>query len=75
MDRETRFRELDTEMENWSEDEKHFVLWLLLREYQAKLDIPEHLDTIEDYRKYMFNHGLYVGCNELIEMLSWELWR
>lgn len=75
MDREKRFHELDAELEKLSTYEKNFILWLLLREYQAKLDVPEHLDTIEDYRKYIVNHGLYVDCNNVIEMLGWELWR
>lgn len=75
MDREQRFRELDAEVEKLSADEKNFVLWLLLREYAGKLEIPEHLDTIEDYRKEKVNHGLLVDCNELIDMLDFELWR
>lgn len=75
MDREERFRELDTKLEKLSTDEKNFVLWSLLREYQEKLDVPEHLDTIEDYRKYTVNHGLYVDCYNIIDMLAWELWR
>ena len=37
MDREERFRELDTELEKLSTDEKNFILWLLLREYQARV--------------------------------------
>lgn len=75
MDREQRFRELDAEVEKLSADEKNFVLWLLLREYAGKLEIPEEINTIEDYRKERFNHGLLVDCNELIDMLDFELWR
>lgn len=75
MDREQRFRELDAEVEKLSADEKNFVLWLLLREYADKLEIPEEINTIEDYRKERFNHGLLVDCNELIDMLDFELWR
>lgn len=75
MNREEKFKELDEEINKLSKDEKNFVLWLLLREYKDGMDIPEHLDTIEDYRKYMVNHGLYIGCSDLIDMLSWELWR
>ena len=75
MDREQRFHELDAEIEKLSEDEKNFVLWLLLREYAAKIEIPEHIDTIEDYRKEKVNHNLLVDCNELIDMLGFELWR
>ena len=75
MDREQRFCELDMEIENWSDDEKHFVLWQLLKDYGNKLDIPEQCNTIEDYRKEKVNHGLWVCCNELIDMLKFELWR
>lgn len=75
MDRETRFCELDTEIESWSVDEQNFVLWQLLKKYADRLDIPEELHTIEDYRKEKVNHGLWVNCNELIDMLKWELWR
>lgn len=75
MDRETRFHELDAQVENLTVDEKNFVLWLLLREYANRLDIPEQLNTIEDYRKEKVNRSLYVDCNELIDMLNYELWR
>ena len=75
MDREKRFCELDTEVEKWSDDEKNFVLWLLLKDYANRLDIPEELNTIEDYRKEKVNHGLWVDCNELVDMLNYELWR
>lgn len=75
MDREQRFHELDAEIEKLSEDEKNFVLWLLLREYADKLEIPEEINTIEDYRKEKVNHNLLVDCNELIDMLGFELWR
>ena len=77
MDREHRFHELDAEIENWSEDEKHFALWLLLRDvHDARgKEIPETIDTIDDYRKERFNHGLCVDCNELIDILAFELWR
>ena len=75
MDREKRFCELDDEIESWSDDEKHFVLWQLLKDYGNKLDIPEQCNTIEDYRKEKVNHGLWVCCNELVDMLNYELWR
>ena len=73
--REKRFCELDDEVNNWSEDEKNFVLWQLLKDYAGRLEIPEHCNTIEDYRKEKVNHGLLVSCNELIDMLMFELWR
>lgn len=73
--REERFCELDTEIENWTVDEQNFALWRLLRVYADRLDIPEQCNTIEDYRKEKVNHGLWVDCNELIDMLNFELWR
>ena len=75
MDREERFCQLDTEINNLTENEQNFVLWLLLRKYADRLDIPEHCNTIEDYRKEKVNHALWVDCNELIDMLNFELWR
>jgi hypothetical protein len=74
-DRETRFHQLDAQIESLTTDEKNFILWLLLREYANRLDIPEQLNTIEDYRKEKVNRSLYVGCNELVDMLNFELWR
>jgi hypothetical protein len=74
-DRETRFHQLDAQIESLTADEKNFILWLLLREYANRLDIPEQLNTIEDYRKEKVNRSLYVDCNELIDMLNYELWR
>jgi hypothetical protein len=75
MDRENRFHELDAEIEKWSIDEQNFVLWLLLRKYADRIDIPEQCNTIEDYRKERFLHSLLVDCNELVDILSFELWR
>ena len=74
-DRETRFHQLDAQIESLTVDEQNFVLWLLLRKYAERIDIPEQLNTIEDYRKEKVNRSLYVGCNELIDMLNYELWR
>lgn len=74
-DREEKFIELDDEIESWSDDEKNFILWQLLKYYGNKLDIPEKIETIEDYRKEKVNHDLLVSCNELIDMLGFELWR
>jgi hypothetical protein len=73
--REERFCELDTEIENWTVDEQNFALWRLLRVYADRLEIPEQCNTVEDYRKEKVNHGLWVDCNELIDMLNFELWR
>lgn len=70
MDREERFKKICEELEKLSDDEKRFSLWLLLRDYADKLDIPKETNTIEDYRKQKVNHDLYVDCNELIDMLS-----
>ena len=75
MDREERFCELDTKVEELTVDEQNFVLWLLLRKYADRLEIPEQCNTIEDYRKEKVNHGLWVDCNELVDMLNFELWR
>lgn len=74
-DREKRFVKLDDKIETWSDDEKNFVLWQLLKYYGNKLDIPEKIETIKDYRKEKVNHDLWVNCTELINMLSFELWR
>ena len=43
--------------------------------YADRLEIPEQCNTVEDYRKEKVNHGLWVDCNELIDMLNFELWR
>ena len=75
MDREKRFCELDTEIEKWSDDEKHFVLWQLLKDYANKLDIPENANTLEEHKLMTFNHNLWVDCSELIDILNYELWR
>ena len=75
MDREKRFCELDTEIEKWSDDEKHFVLWQLLKDYANKLDIPENANTLEEHKLMTFNHNLWVDCSELVDILNYELWR
>lgn len=75
MDREARFIELDNQIEKMSAEEQSFMLWQLLKKYADRIEIPERCDTIEDYRKEKVNHGLWVACNELIDMLSFELWR
>lgn len=76
-DREMRLHELDEKLNKLSTDEKHFILWLLLKEFSEEnaKEIPERSDTIEDFRKEKFYHDLYVDCNELIDVLSFELWR
>lgn len=76
-DREQKFHEIDNQLEKMSTEEKHFVLWLLLKQYSEEniKEIPERNDTIEDYRKEKFYHGLCVDCNELIDALNFELWR
>jgi hypothetical protein len=75
MDREEKFKKICEGLDNLSDDEKRFALWLLLRDYGDKLDIPKEINTIEDFRKERFNRGLLVDCNELIDILSYELWR
>ena len=51
-DSEQRFNEIADKLEKLSKDEKHFILWLLLREYgeENAKEIPERSDTLEDYR-------------------------
>ena len=73
--REKRFHELDAEVKKLSTDEKNFVLWLLLREYADRLDIHENPNTLEEHKLMTFNHNLWVDCNELVDILSYELWR
>ena len=75
MDREKKFEELAGVKESMSIDERNFMLWLLLRDYASRLDIPKRIDTLDDYRKERFNHGLLVDCNKLIDILNFELWR
>lgn len=71
---EERFTELDNMIESMPELERKFVMWQLLKKYKELINIPEHLDTIEDYRKEKVNRELLVSCNSLIDMLFWELW-
>lgn len=74
---EERLKDLVAKLEGLSSCEKHFVLWLLLREYseENEKEIPERSDTIEDFRKEKFYHGLCSECNDLIDVLDFELWR
>lgn len=74
---EQNFNEIAEKLESLSNDEKHFILWLLLREYSEEnvKEIPERSDTIEDYRKENFYHNLCVECNDLIDVLRFELWK
>jgi len=76
-DSEQRFNEIADKLEELSKDEKHFILWLLLREYgeENAKEIPERSDTLEDYRKEKFYHDLCCDCNNLIDILRFELWR
>ena len=75
-DSEQRFNEIADKLEKLSKDEKHFILWLLLREYSEEnaKEIPERSDTLEDYRKEKFYRDLCCDCNNLFETLSFELW-
>ena len=76
-DSEQRFNEIADKLEKLSKDEKHFILWLLLREYgeENAKEIPERSDTLEDYRKEKFYYDLCYDCNNLIDILRFELWR
>lgn len=73
-EREKRFHELDDKIEILSDDEQNFMLWILLKKYADRIEIPKRYETIEDYRKAKVSHDLLVSCNELIDMLDWELW-
>ena len=72
--RENVYDKIAEEIGMLSDEQKYFALWLLLKDYGNKLDIPEQCITIEDYRKEKINRGLLVSCNELIDMLNWQLW-
>ena len=69
-DSEQRFNEIADKLEELSKDEKHF------REYgeENAKEIPERSDTLEDYRKEKFYHDLCCDCNNLIDILGFELW-
>lgn len=77
MEKEERFQEIDSEIETWSEDEKKFALWLLLRNFYNinEKEIPKVVNTINDYSKDVFYRRLLVDCNEIIDILRFELWR
>lgn len=75
MDREKRFSELDTEVNNWSEDEKNFVLWQLLKDCADRLEFPKEVNTKEDFYKERYNQRLWNDCKELVDMLEFALWR
>ena len=70
-DSEQRFNEIADKLEELSKDEKHFI-----REYgeENAKEIPERSDTLEDYRKEKFYHDLCCDCNNLIDILGFELW-
>ena len=74
-DREKRFCELDTEIESWSEDEKNFVLWQLLKDCADRLEFPKEVNTKEDFYKERYNQRLWNDCKELVDMLEFALWR
>lgn len=75
MDREENFRRLDEEIEKWSDDERKFVLWQLLKKYRDGLKLSENLNTVGDYSKMFLTTRLNTDCYELIDMLNFELWR
>lgn len=74
---EERLKDLAAKLEGLSSYEKHFVLWLLFREYSEEngKEISERSDTIEDFRKEKFYYELCAECNDLIDVLGFELWR
>ena len=71
---EERFTELDNMIDQMPEFERKFVMWQLLKKYKESINIPEHLDIVENFRKEKVNRELLVSCNSLIDMLFWELW-
>lgn len=73
--RQKRFCELDDEIENWNDDEKNFVLLQLLKYCADGLEIPEEVNTKEDFYKERYNQRLWNDCKELVDMLEYELWR
>ena len=75
MNREEMFKAIDTELQKLSEDEKHFIMWLLLREYEAGIEFPKTLETKQDFAVNRLAEKVRNACNEVIEMLEWELWR
>ena len=75
MDREEKFCLIGDEIDKLSVDEQNFVLWLLLRKYAERIDIPEHANTLDEYRIATCMHNTLVACNEVIDILNYELWR
>ena len=75
MDREEKFGLISDELDKLSVDEQNFVLWLLLRKYAERIDIPEHADTVKEYAVMTLMHNILVDCNEIIDLLNYELWR
>ena len=50
-------------------------MWLLLREYEAGIEFPKTLETKQDFAVNRLAEKVRNACNEVIEMLEWELWR
>lgn len=75
MDRYEKFRELDEMLDKLSDDEKNFALSLLLAWYKRNIEFSQQLETVQDYAIDSLKRRLDRSCDELIEMLWWELWR
>lgn len=74
METQKLFEKLDEQVENMTETEQNFMLWQLLKKYADRLEIPKKCETIDDYRKEKLNQRLLAACNDLEDMLCWELW-
>ena len=68
------FNQIDKDIDELTNREKTFALWLLLREYVNRIEIPEHPNTVDEYKEYIVNRDLYGQTKILIELLSYELW-
>lgn len=70
---EQTMRQIDSDIEDLSKDEKKFALWLLLKDYDANNELPDYPNTLEEYREYFFRKDISVVVKHLIEVLGFEL--
>ena len=75
MDREEKFCIISDELDELSVDEQNFILWLMLKKYAERIDIPEHANDLHEYMVMTLKHNILVDCNEIIDILNYELWR
>lgn len=64
-------------IENLSDFEKKFSLLLLLKDYKTCLNFPktEDLKELKDYAIYRLIETINYNCENLIDVLNFELWR